>query len=128
MKSTGKLNPSIENRDKFTPPKKKEMDTDFASASDSVEWSKAMKATIDRDGRITLGAELQRRLGVRPGDEVLLEQRGAECVIKAVRPGTGLTLEGNVLVHCGTGSSEPTDLLESDRDERYKQLSNGIPR
>jgi bifunctional DNA-binding transcriptional regulator/antitoxin component of YhaV-PrlF toxin-antitoxin module len=45
-----------------------------------------MLATIDQEGRIALGPELQTQLGVHPGDAVLLEQRDGEWVIKAATP------------------------------------------
>jgi bifunctional DNA-binding transcriptional regulator/antitoxin component of YhaV-PrlF toxin-antitoxin module len=49
-----------------------------------------MKATIDRDGRIALDEALQRNLGVKPGDDVELEPRGAEVVIRAPNGNSGL--------------------------------------
>jgi bifunctional DNA-binding transcriptional regulator/antitoxin component of YhaV-PrlF toxin-antitoxin module len=86
-----------------------------------------MKTTIDREGRITLGKEVQTNLGVQPGDDVLLEQRGAELVIRAAKPQSGLSLEGNVLVHRGTCVAS-TDPLTIDRDERFDQLTEGLPK
>lgn len=84
-----------------------------------------MKTTIDEQGRITLDPEIQLRLGVHPGDEVVLETRGEECVITPARPGTGLIREGEVLVHRALSVSPETGLSD-DRDERFQQLTEGL--
>jgi anaerobic selenocysteine-containing dehydrogenase len=83
-----------------------------------------MTATIGPDGRITLSPELQARLGVRPGDELVIEQRDGEWVIRAAVPATGLAREGNVLVHRGAGAGADA---ADDRDERFEQLRTGLP-
>jgi len=85
-----------------------------------------MKATIDREGWIALGHDVQKQLGVQPGDDVFLENRGDEWVIKAAKPGTGLCMEGNVLVHPGTWVTPSGDPVAADRDERMEQLSQGL--
>jgi bifunctional DNA-binding transcriptional regulator/antitoxin component of YhaV-PrlF toxin-antitoxin module len=85
-----------------------------------------MKATIDREGRIPLTDEFQKQLGVQPGDEVVLEPRGSELVIKAAHAKAGLCYEGNVLVHRGTCTPR-SDVLETDRDERMDHLCQGLP-
>jgi bifunctional DNA-binding transcriptional regulator/antitoxin component of YhaV-PrlF toxin-antitoxin module len=84
-----------------------------------------MKTTIDRDGRIMLATDVQKRLGVQPGDDVILESRGNEFVLKAANSETGLAYEGNVLVHRGS-CTEASEQLAADRDERMEQLSQGI--
>ena len=86
-----------------------------------------MKTTIDREGRIALGQEVQKQLGVQPGDEVLLENRGDEWVIKPANAATGLCYEGNVLVHRGSAKRSTADDLATVRDERFEQLSEGLP-
>ncbi|MCI0681346.1 MAG: AbrB/MazE/SpoVT family DNA-binding domain-containing protein [Gemmataceae bacterium] len=102
-----------------------------------------MKATIDGDGRIQLGQDLQSQLGVRPGDDVIFEKRGGEWVLKAAKSESGLGYEGNVLVHRGTstpvidlflaklaeqvGTCTPAmDMLAQVRDERLAQLTEGV--
>jgi bifunctional DNA-binding transcriptional regulator/antitoxin component of YhaV-PrlF toxin-antitoxin module len=90
--------------------------------------ARPMRATIDQEGRIPLGRELQGQLGLKPGDEVILENRGAEWVIKAAKAEGGLCREGNVLVHRGV-CTEPMEMaLANLRDERLQQLSEGLTR
>lgn len=84
-----------------------------------------MKATIDGDGRIQLGQDLQRQLGVRPGDEVVFENRAGERVMKPAPADTGLAREGNVLLHRGTCAGT-ADLLADVREERAMQLTEGV--
>jgi bifunctional DNA-binding transcriptional regulator/antitoxin component of YhaV-PrlF toxin-antitoxin module len=85
----------------------------------------AMKATIDRDGRIQLGQDLQSQLGLRPGDEVVFEHRAGEWILKAAQSETGLHQEGNVLVHRGACTA-PMDLPAQVREERSLQLMEGV--
>jgi bifunctional DNA-binding transcriptional regulator/antitoxin component of YhaV-PrlF toxin-antitoxin module len=84
-----------------------------------------MKATIDTQGRIALDIAFQKQLGVQPGDDVVLEARGDELVIKAANGKTGLCYEGQVLVHRGT-CTRHGDFLADNRDERMEQLSQGL--
>lgn len=87
-----------------------------------------MNTTIDLEGRISLAKELQDCLGVRPGDQVVVESRGAEIVITAAtNPKTGLYHEGNVLVHGGTCVTNG-DVVKDDRDDRMDQLCQGLPK
>jgi bifunctional DNA-binding transcriptional regulator/antitoxin component of YhaV-PrlF toxin-antitoxin module len=86
-----------------------------------------MRTTIDREGRIALGRDLQDELGVQPGDDVLLERRGEEWIIQAAKGERGLCLEGNVLVHRGVSRTPGVDALAEVRDERLEQLSEGLP-
>jgi hypothetical protein len=90
--------------------------------------AKAMKATIERDGRIALQKELQVQLGVQPGDDVVFESCGSDWLIKAAKTETGLSLEGNVLVHRGVCSGPIDASLAQVREERFDQLSEGLPR
>jgi len=70
-----------------------------------------------------LNPEVRERLGVQPGDKVVIEDRGGEWVLKAAK--TGLCWEGNVLVHRG---ESPPDFdivafINAQRDERDAELS-----
>jgi AbrB family looped-hinge helix DNA binding protein len=87
-----------------------------------------MRATIDREGRIVLGRELQSQLGLQPGDDVLVERSGEEWILKPAKSKSGLCLEGNVLVHCGVLAPSSDDFLADFREERLAQLSEGLAR
>ncbi len=87
-----------------------------------------MKATIDSQGRIELPRDLQMQLGVRPGEEVTLESRWGECVITPTRAASGLSLEGNVLVHRAEAPSSSVAGLTNLREERFEQLVEGLSR
>ena len=83
-----------------------------------------MITTIDSQGRIALGHEVQNQLGVRPGDDLVLEHRGDEWVIKAAAK-TGLAWEGNVLVYRGESPQnfDIVGFIDALRDERDAELS-----
>jgi hypothetical protein len=80
-----------------------------------------MKTVLDDAGRIQLSQDVQARLGVRPGDEVVLEERAGEWVIRPANATAGLSWEGNVLVHRGT--SRTGAAVEDLREERLCGLS-----
>jgi AbrB family looped-hinge helix DNA binding protein len=84
-----------------------------------------MKATIDPEGRIALGRELQRQLGLKPGDEVVLEKRGSELIVKPANGKDGLCREGNVLVHRGSCTESIEEALETIRKQRLENLGQG---
>jgi bifunctional DNA-binding transcriptional regulator/antitoxin component of YhaV-PrlF toxin-antitoxin module len=88
-----------------------------------------MKAVLDEAGRIELPDAVRLQLGVKPGDEVLLEARAGEWVLKSAHAKTGLGWEGNVLVHRGTSLTSATieDAIEESRTERFHQLTQGFP-
>jgi AbrB family looped-hinge helix DNA binding protein len=87
-----------------------------------------MKAIVDEAGRILLPEHVRSQLGVKPGDEVVLEERADEWVLKSAHAPTGLVWEGSVLVHKGTSMTGATiqDLIEQSRDERFQQLTEGF--
>ena len=81
---------------------------------------------IDHEGRIVLGRELQTQLGLKPGDEVTLENRGNEWVLKCASSSMGLHREGNVLVHRGVCSAPVDQELDRIRRERMLGLGEGM--
>ena len=86
-----------------------------------------MKTTVDSQGRIELGIAVQQQLGIRPGDEVILETTDEACVVRPCHRGTGLDLEGNVLVHHGRVTNSTDSELSNLRVDRMEQLSEGLP-
>jgi AbrB family looped-hinge helix DNA binding protein len=87
-----------------------------------------MKTVIDDAGRVQLPENVRAQLGVRPGDEVVWEERAGEWVIKSAHAATGLSWEGNVLVHKGTSPATVTieELIDEGRNERFRQLTEGL--
>jgi hypothetical protein len=83
-----------------------------------------MHTIVDSERKIALGPEL----GVEPGDEVVLEQRGDEWILRIAKMPTGLCRKGNILVHVGTSTESIEDAVERSREERLDQLSEGLPR
>src|SRR5712692_2064660 len=88
-----------------------------------------VKTTIDSTGRIQLPEDLQVQLGVKPGDEVVFEERAGEWVIKSAHVESGLGWEGKVLVHRGTTATgaKVEELIDEVREERFRQLTDGFP-
>jgi bifunctional DNA-binding transcriptional regulator/antitoxin component of YhaV-PrlF toxin-antitoxin module len=87
-----------------------------------------MKATLDDTGRIELPPSVQSQLGVKAGDEVVLENRAGQWVIRAARDETGLSWKGNALVHEGVCPQPVDQILSQIREERIEQLSEGLAR
>ena len=87
-----------------------------------------MKTTLDQTGRIELPDFVQAQLGVKAGDEVLLENHGGQWVLMGARSPAGLCWRGNVLVHEGVSPQPVDDVLDEDREERAEQLREGLAR
>ena len=87
-----------------------------------------MKTTLDQTGRIELPLSVQAQLGVKAGDEVLLENHGGQWVIKAARDQSGLCWRGNVFVHEGVCPQPVDQVLSQIREERIEDLSEGSAR
>jgi bifunctional DNA-binding transcriptional regulator/antitoxin component of YhaV-PrlF toxin-antitoxin module len=87
-----------------------------------------MKAVVDEAGRIQLPEDVLVQLGVKAGDEVVLEARAGEWVLRSAHARSGLAWEGTVLVHRGTSRTSATieDLIDDARNERFRQLTEGF--
>jgi AbrB family looped-hinge helix DNA binding protein len=87
-----------------------------------------MKAVVDEAGRIQLPEDVRVQLGVKAGDEVVLEARAGEWVLKSAHATSGLAWEGTVLVHKGTSMPSATieDLIDDTRNERFRRLTEGF--
>lgn len=77
-----------------------------------------MKATLDEAGRIQLPDSVCAQLGLKPGDDVIFEERNGHWIIETSREASGLCWEGNVLVHRGRGAALADDVLSDLRRER----------
>jgi hypothetical protein len=89
-----------------------------------IEGGSTMHAIVDSECKITLSPEL----GVEPGDEVVLERRGDEWILRVEKVPAGLVKKGNILVHPGVATESIENAVERSREERLDQLSEGIPR
>jgi bifunctional DNA-binding transcriptional regulator/antitoxin component of YhaV-PrlF toxin-antitoxin module len=87
-----------------------------------------MKTILDQTGRIELPQLVQAQLGVKAGDQVLLENHGGQWVIRAARDASGLCWKGNVLVHEGVCPQPVDQVLSHVREERFEHLSEGFVR
>jgi AbrB family looped-hinge helix DNA binding protein len=87
-----------------------------------------VKTIVDEAGRIQLPEAVRTQLGVKSGDEVVLEERAGEWVLKSANTVTGLSWEGNVLVHKGASMTSATieDVIDQARNERFHELTEGI--
>jgi bifunctional DNA-binding transcriptional regulator/antitoxin component of YhaV-PrlF toxin-antitoxin module len=85
-----------------------------------------MKITLDRTGRIELPHSVQLQLGVKAGDDVLLENHGGQWIIRAARDQLGLVWKGNVLIHEGVCQQPVDQVLSQMREDRIEHLSEGL--
>lgn len=87
-----------------------------------------MKTTLDQTGRIELPHSVQAELGLKAGDEVLLESHAGQWMIRAAGDQLGLCWKGNVLVHQGLCPQPADQVLNQVREERIEHLSEGLAR
>ncbi len=87
-----------------------------------------MKAILDEAGRIQLPEDVRSQLGLEPGDEVILESRAGEWLLRPAQSRMGLVWEGKVLVHRGamTADTSIEELLDQARGERFRQLTDDL--
>jgi hypothetical protein len=83
-----------------------------------------MHAIVDAEGRIAVGPAI----GAEPGDEVFLERRGDEWVLRVAKLPMGLVRDGERLVHRGVNTESAEEFLEKLRNERFDELSEGLPK
>lgn len=74
-----------------------------------------MRTTIDKFGRFVIPKALRDKIGLRPGDEIEIEEQGQKIIIKKVEHESSLRFEEGVLVFTGMATG---DLLESVRRHR----------
>lgn len=82
-----------------------------------------MKTTIDKFGRLVVPKEIRDSLGLRPGDEVEVEGRAQEIVLKPSAQEAPLCLEEGILVYCGNAAGDIEAGVRRLRAERIGKLS-----
>lgn len=86
-----------------------------------------MKTTVDECGRIQLPESLRTQMGLKTGDEVVLENAQGQWVLKPVTSSAGLKWEGALLVHHGHNARSVEETLAELREERLVQQSETPP-
>jgi len=82
-----------------------------------------MKTTLDRFGRLVVPKEIRDRLGLKPGDEVEIEEQGNEAVLKPVEHEAPLKVQEGVLVFTGATTGDLTGVVNAHRQERLRHVS-----
>lgn len=78
---------------------------------------------LDRFGRVLVPKRLRDRLGLAPGDELLLEIQDGHLVMEPVTGTPRLVRKGKILlVSGGRMIEDPTAWLERVREERIQEL------
>jgi len=83
-----------------------------------------MRLFLDDAGRIELPTSVQTQLGIKPGDELVLEVLDGQLVISPLHLAGGLTWKGDVLVHEGTSEGSEAQTIEGLRREHLLQQAN----
>lgn len=84
-----------------------------------------MKTTLDRFGRVVIPRDIRDRLGLRPGVEIEIVEKGNELVLRPVDHVPPLKLKKGILVFSGKATRCRRDAVKAHRDER---LRKGISR
>jgi AbrB family looped-hinge helix DNA binding protein len=85
-----------------------------------------MKTTIDRFGRLVVPKELRERLGLRAGDEVEVDSRDQEIVLKPTAHEAPLCIEEGVLVYCGKAAGDIAAAVKRLREQRLEDVARRI--
>lgn len=84
-----------------------------------------MKTTLNRFGRVVVPKDIRDRLGLRPGTEIEIDEKGNEVVLKPVEHEPSLMVKEGILVYSGKATGDIRDAVRAQREERVKQLSSG---
>lgn len=82
-----------------------------------------MKTTIDRFGRLVVPKTIREKLGLRPGDEIEIEEQDNRIVLKNVEERYPLLVEDGVLIFSGTASGDLLESVTRQREQRISKLS-----
>ena len=81
-----------------------------------------METTLDRFGRIVIPKKIRNDFNLKPGDQIRIEEREQDIILKPVVGEPNLHWKDGVLVFSGVPIGELGDALEKHRDDRAKNL------
>jgi AbrB family looped-hinge helix DNA binding protein len=84
-----------------------------------------MKTTMDRFGRVVVPKDIRDRLGLRPGAEVDIDEKGNEVVLKPVEHEPSLMVKKGILVYSGNATGDVSGAVQAHREERLKKVASG---
>ncbi len=84
-----------------------------------------MKTTLDRFGRVVVPKDIRDRLGLRPGTEVEIDEKGSEVVLRPVEHEPALMVKEGVLVYAGKATGDIRSAVRAHREERLKKITTG---
>ncbi len=84
-----------------------------------------MKTTLDRFGRVVVPKDIRDRLGLRPGTEIEIDEKGNEVVLKPVEHEPALMVKEGVLVYSGKAIGDIRGAIRAHREERLEKISAG---
>ena len=84
-----------------------------------------MKTTLDRFGRVVVPKDIRDRLGLRPGTEIEIDEKGNEIVLKPVEHEPSLMVKEGILVYCGTATGDLKGAVKALREERLSKVASG---
>jgi AbrB family looped-hinge helix DNA binding protein len=84
-----------------------------------------MKTTLDRFGRVVVPKDIRDRLGLRPGAEIEIDEKGNEVVLKPVEHEPPLMVKEGILVFSGTATGDIRGAVRAHREERLRQAASG---
>ncbi len=84
-----------------------------------------MKTTLDRFGRVVVPKDIRDRLGLRPGAEIEIDEKGNEVVLKPVEHEPPLMVKEGILVFSGTATGDIRGAVRAHREERLRRVASG---
>ena len=84
-----------------------------------------MKTTLDRFGRVVVPKDIRDRLGLRPGTEIEIDEKGNEVVLKPVEHEPSLMVKEGILVYSGTATGDLKGAVKALREERLSKVASG---
>ena len=84
-----------------------------------------VKISVDKSGRVVLPKPLRDKLGLRPGDDLLIEDGEDRLTLRPIRPQASLKKELGIWVYQGELSNlSIAQLLDLEREKRLRELAS----